>query len=121
MHNFIMAKPILIIIVVKNTSESSNNQTSNNYSQVLKNVQVWFGGPSRLHTNQCDMSQMLVKKDDSGYEGTSEGDDQSLMDDLDSLDDPLLASSMSDNTARQTDVEQHYRYGGKIRINHLIS
>ena len=120
-----MAKPILIIIVVKNISEeSSNNQTSNNYSQVPKNPQVWFGGlglNSRLHTNQCNMSQMLVKKDDSGYEGTSEGDDQSLMDDLDSLDDPLLASSMSDKPGRQADVEQHHRYGCKIRINHLIS
>ena len=37
-----------------------------------------------------EMSQILVKKDDSGYEG----DDLSVIDDLDSLDDPLPASSI---------------------------
>ena len=36
------------------------------------------------------MSQILVKKDDSGYEG----DDLSVIDDLDSLDDPLPASNI---------------------------
>ena len=35
----------------------------------------------------CDMSQIVARKDDSGYGG----DDLSLIDDLDSLDDPLLA------------------------------
>ena len=36
----------------------------------------------------CDMSQIVARKDDSGYGG----DDLSLIDDLDSLDDPLPAS-----------------------------
>ena len=38
--------------------------------------------------SECDMSQMVARKDDSGYGG----DDLSLIDDLDSLDDPLPAS-----------------------------
>ena len=36
----------------------------------------------------CDMSQIVARKDDSGYGG----DDLSMIDDLDSLDDPLPAS-----------------------------
>ena len=36
----------------------------------------------------CDMSQIVARKDDSGYGG----DDLSLIADLDSLDDPLPAS-----------------------------
>ena len=42
---------------------------------------------------ECDLSQVLVKKDDSGYGG----DDLSLIDDLDSLDDPLPASNIQSN------------------------
>ena len=42
---------------------------------------------------ECDLSQILVKKDDSGYGG----DDLSLIDDLDSLDDPLPASNIQSN------------------------
>jgi len=52
---------------------------------------------------ECDLSQVLVKKDDSGYGG----DDLSLIDDLDSLDDPLPASNIQSNMGQP-------RYSGPV-------
>ena len=56
--------------------------------------EIWQPGQmGQIAAGRCSdpqMSQILVKKDDSGYGG----DDLSVIDDLDSLDDPLPASSI---------------------------